>query len=216
MKTKIIRISLLFVAFALFNIAIVPKAALAQGNAFHWRFAGKGASATWDNCQNEYSCSYKSIYVSETMYRADGSKFKGTTLSYYESSYDSMTNTYTYSYGYMENPTYAIDKKLNSASVSGNVPMWTCTYDGNTGEENCVESSTVAVSASWTGNGELIKGSYKGHTVSKSFTSNYSYKGSWRSASATGSVNGVNLGASSWADLFNFKDANVYVCHGGC
>ena len=150
------------------------------------------------------------------MYRADGTRFKGTTLSYNESSYDSMTNSYTFKYGYLENPTFSIDKKINSASVSGNVPLWSCTYNENTGEETCVESGPVAVNVRWAGNGELVKGSSKSHYVSKSFTSNYSYKGSWRTAAATGTFNGVNSGVASWGSLFDYRDANVYVCHGGC
>ncbi len=216
MKSFVLRISLLLMAFTLLNIAAAPQSAQAKGNAFHWHYAGKGADATWESCQNEYNCSYKSVYVSEVMYRADGTIFKGTTLSYYNSSYNSMTDTYSYSYGYLENPTFSIDKKLNTAFVSGSVPMWNCTYNNVTGEETCVDGGTVAVSVNWAGSGELVKGSYKGHTVSKSFTSNYSNKGSWRTATATGTINGVNLGTASWSSLSDYKDANVYVCHGGC
>jgi len=215
MKT-VFKFSILFVAFALLTVTMAPKSALAAGKAFHYRYSGKGADATWEVCQNENSCSYTSVYVSEMMYKNDGTPFKGTTLYYNQYSYDNMNETYTYSYGYLENPVFSIDKKLNQATTRGTVPVWSCTYNYMTGEETCTESSPVTLNVSWAGNGELTKGSSRGHWVSKSYTSNYSYRGSWRSAAANGTINGTNLGTSSWGNLFNYREANVSVCHGGC
>lgn len=216
MKTNLLRFSLFVALFALFNIVTLPKTAHAQAIAFQWRFAGKGADASWETCADEYHCSYKSIYVSETMYRQDGTKFRGTTLSYYESTYDMVNNTSTYKYGFLENPSFTVNKKLTAVTVAGTVPVTACTYDYNTETETCVDNGTVQVSASWNGNGELVRGSSKGHYQSKSFTSVYSFRGSWRQAVATATINGQALGPSSWGSIFNYRDASVYICRSGC
>lgn len=215
MKSNVIKLIIPLFLIVLFNVVMLPKTAVAQGNAFHWRFAGKGADATWESC-DEFSCTYQSVYVSQTMYRENGTRFKGTTLSYYSSYYDANNDQYVYSYGFLENPTFTINNKLNSAHAAGTVQLSTCTYDPNTGMETCVDGGSADVNVTWSGYGDLYRGSSKSHIVSKSYTSNYMFKGSWRQANAVGSINGQNLGPVSWANIFNYRDASMTVCHGSC
>ena len=67
----------------------------------------------------------------------------------------------------------------------------------------------MTVKADWIGKGDVSGGSSK--SISKS--GNYVWKSSdsskYRDASATGSINGMDLGISSYASLSNFKNAYI-------
>lgn len=189
--------------------------ALAASKAFNYRFAGKGADAGWYSCEGDV-CTYTSVYVADTMYRYDGTKMNGRSLSYSTSTYDPVNFAFSYSYGFVENPTFSISKKLTAASVSASVPITTCSYNEMTGEETCIDGGIVQVNVTWTGIGDLIRGSSKGHYVSKNFTSNYSFKGTWREATAVGLINGNSPGEFGWGQIFDLKDSSMTSCHGSC
>ena len=102
---------------------------------------------------------------------------------------------------FTEDDVFSIDKKLNSASLS---EVQIDVYDWNTGV-----SETLTVNADWIGKGDVSRSSSK--SISKS--GNYVWKSSdsskYRDASATGSINGLDLGISSYASLSNFKNAYI-------
>jgi hypothetical protein len=103
--------------------------------------------------------------------------------------------------GYMctQDDVFSIDKKLNSASLS-EVEIEVCDWDAGVSE-------TLTVNADWIGKGGISRDSY----TSRSQSGNYVWKSSgsskYRDASATCSINGLDLGASSYASLSNFKSA---------
>ena len=77
-------------------------------------------------------------------------------------------------------------------------------YDWNTGA-----METLTVNADWTGTGDITKGSYSSSSKSGDYTWRSSDSSSSREATATGNINGLDLGISSYASLSNFKTASM-------
>lgn len=154
------------------------------------RHNGASASADWSETNGDIT-TYTYLSVTET---DDGTDI-------YVSTYTYGSDFWSDKSGYMftEDNVFTINKKLNSASLSDveiNVNDW------NTGL-----TETLTVKADWIGKGDVSGGSY----TSRSQSGNYVWKSSdsskYRDASATGSINGLDLGASSYASLSNFKNA---------
>lgn len=157
------------------------------------RHNGASASANWDEVNGDIITS-KYLSVTETK--------DGTDICLDIYTWDSSNGNFlSDKWGYIctQDDVFTIDKKLNSASLS-NVEIEV--YDWNTGE-----SETLTVNADWTGRDSISRDSY----TSKSQNGNYVWKSSdiykFRDASATASINGQDLGASSYASLSNFKSA---------
>jgi hypothetical protein len=96
---------------------------------------------------------------------------------------------------------FSMDKKLNSASLS-EVPI--NVYNWYTGEVK-----NVNVTADWTGTGEVQKGSYTSVSTSGDYRFKSTSSSTYRTATATGSINNNDLGQNSFADLNKFKSAFV-------
>jgi hypothetical protein len=75
---------------------------------------------------------------------------------------------------------------------------------------------TVRIEASWTGQGELVRGLGGYLRVTKSYTVNSRYRFTYRDATATLSIAGVDSGPSWYATLFNGKSGDLFVCHTQC
>lgn len=142
----------------------------------------------------------------------NGDVTTSTYLSVTESNYgtDVYVEIYTYGLcseswkcGYMftQDDVFKVSKKLNSASLS---EVQIEVYDYYTGQ-----LETVALKADWTGQGDVSTGSYTSRSNSGDYISRTSESSSSRDASATGTINGYDLGLSSYASLSNFK--NVYM-----
>ena len=192
---------------------------VAADQVYHFRFAGKGADAGWTNCPSGPSvgvvCTDTYIYGAEQVYREDGTKFPSTTLGLYQYSYslDRKGNWVSISDAYGSGEaTFSIDKKLTSASASATVPLTSCTVDRR-GNYTCKEGSAAVIAVSWTGQGDLgrSKGNY--HSVSTGFKYHSRWSGSYRSAMASGQVNGTDLGASQWASMYDSTSSDVYITH---
>jgi hypothetical protein len=193
------------------------------GGSFHYSMAGKGAEGGWTNCPiypavNQV-CTDTYLSVAEQVYKEDGSKIPSTTLSFYQSNYkiDRKGNYVFISdvYGYGENASLTIDNQLTSATASASVMVTTCTIDRR-GNYNCVDSGPLQVSASWSGYGSLVRSSSTSHTISKDYTYNSHFSGTYRNATASGQLNGADLGTLYYADLFNSRWSEVYICRNYC
>jgi hypothetical protein len=154
------------------------------------RHNGASAYANWDERNGDITTS-KYLSVTETN---DGT--------------DIYLDVYTWGPDYWsdksgsmftQDDVFKIDKKLNSASLSD---VEIDVYDWNTGV-----TEALTVKADWIGKGDISGGS----STSSSKNGDYVWKSSdsskYRDASVTGSINGLDLGASSYASLSNFKNA---------
>ena len=103
---------------------------------------------------------------------------------------------------------FSIDNKLNQASLSSvEVPVrFACTIDAATNVEECFDpNKTVQIQASWVGEGEISDVAYETKDKTDAFKIKYTDLQSFRSATATGSVDGESLGNSIIAFMATAK-----------
>ena len=111
-------------------------------------------------------------------------------------------------YKFTQDNVFSMDKKLDSASLNTvqiDLYQWNCDQNG------CWETPAdpATIEATWTGTGDISKGSYKwmskyGDYISKGSSSSLS-----RDATANGKINGNDLGISDFAGLAKFKSMNI-------
>jgi len=220
MKKRIILTVMLTCAMIFLTIGPGSEPVQAAGQVFRLSYVGKGADAGCTTCPsgpatNEV-CTDTYISVSEQMYTEDGVQFPSTTLFLYQYSYkvDRRGNWVSVSdtYGYGE-ANLSIDQKLTRAFASATVPLTTCTVDRR-GNYTCVDSPSIAVSASWTGQGDLSKSGSHSHSVSKGYKYNSHFQGTYRNAIADGQVDDRDLdGLSLYAAMYNNRWSDVYISH---
>lgn len=164
------------------------------------RYSGASASADWVETNGDTTI-YKYISVSKTNDFTD----------IYLEIYTSGPDYWGYDSGYLctDENVFKIDKKLNSASLSNvDINLYGGYYDED-GYYIPDDGGTVTVSADWIGKGDISTDS----SISRSQSGNFFWKSSssskYRDASAIGSINGLDLGASSYASLYSFKSASM-------
>jgi hypothetical protein len=218
MIKKIVLISLAVTLIA-FALGTSPLQARAAGSTWHFSFAGKGAEAGFTTC--DYwpvpagtICTDTYISVAEEVYKEDGTQYPSTTMwvNQYSYKFDKWGNWIfvSDSWGGGE-ASLSIDRKLSNATASATLQMTTCTVDRR-GNYTC-QDSQVPVSATWSGVGDIVRTTGNSHTVSKGYTYNSHFKGSYRDASAQ--VSGFEIGTQMWASIYNSRWMDVYVSHGG-
>lgn len=159
-----------------------------------FRQSGLSAYADWTET-NDTAITYTDLFVTKTN--------DGTDVGVSICTYDSTTGTGSCKSGYTFTQTdiFNIDKKLNSASLS---EVDIEVYDWETGA-----TETLNVKADWTGTGDIIKDSFKYSSKSGDIIFKGSSSSSSRMATATGSINSVDLGESSYGGLAQFKSASL-------
>ena len=115
-------------------------------------------------------------------------------------------------FGCVPSPNFQIDQTLTSATLA---PTTVTLVDFNTNA-----SSTVTVSAGWTGFGPETRQTQVSHFHSGGFTTTFNFVGFDRFANATGSVIDPDLnvsaaGAASFAELDKVEAGGVFVCLAG-
>lgn len=196
------------------------------GSSYRYSQTGMGADAAWTSWPTDgqwvVGTVYTDTYVStsEQALKADGTVYSDKFVFVDQFAYkiDRTGNfvfvSETYGFAGGSDVTLSIAKTLTSGSVAANISLFTCTVDRR-GNYNCVDGGIGTLAASWTGQGDLIRQSGSYHTVSKGFTDNYKFRGTYRDATATGSLNGTPIaGQLYWADLFNASSREVFICHG--
>jgi hypothetical protein len=108
---------------------------------------------------------------------------------------------------------FAISGGLTMATVSASVPMTRCEISSD-GAQNCADAASTALNVRWTGQGTLTRG--MSITNWRSGPSRYISRGSgsFRDASATGTLGSDDLGASHFATLTDSSSMSVGICHG--
>ena len=109
---------------------------------------------------------------------------------------------------------FSIVSPLVSATASASVPATSCSYDANFNLIGCVDV-TVAVSASWTGQGPIEKGTFNSNFPVDEFHVIEHFTGSSREATATATLDGTSFGAGdlAFADFGTAKHGTVTICN---
>lgn len=115
---------------------------------------------------------------------------------------------------------FTLDKiNLSTASASGTVPVTRCTFDAAGNPTGCT-NDTMAVTATWTGQGQMSRGNEYVDWVVQPGDFTYVDRGSgtFRQASATATIGGQTFDASElqFADFGVSNDLTLTVCPHGC
>jgi hypothetical protein len=110
---------------------------------------------------------------------------------------------------------FSIVNPLASAAASASVPATSCSYDANFNLIGCVDVGTVDVSASWTGQGPIARGTFNSNFRVDGFHEISHFTGSNREATATATLDGTSLGTGDliFANIGTAKSGNLTVCH---
>jgi hypothetical protein len=219
---------LALVALAALLVPVLPvTAATGPGDGGSYRFSatGMGAEALWSTAPVDGSLVTNVVYTDTYLFTADqavkqdGTVYSDKFLFIDQFSYkvDRRGNwvfvSETFGFAGGDDVQLTVDRQLASASASASVALVTCT-PGHHGSYSCVDAGIGSVAASWIGEGDILRQSGTFHLGSSGFTENGQFRGSFRNASADGSLDGVGLGSSLYADIFNSTSRDIYICHG--
>lgn len=205
--------ALLGLAVATFTVlAFAGPASAATGRVTHFTFSGPSAEASWTTTAGTTSTETL-IGVSKSPHNSSLGIDVFTSHEDANGNFTGGTDTSaTVTSGY----SFAIRQPLSSASVrASGMPVTTCTLDANFNVTGCSDT-TVNVNVTWTGQGPVTRGTQTQHLKADGFLLNVNSTGSFRDATATGTIAGRTLSTSEldFADLSTLRAAVITVCIG--
>jgi hypothetical protein len=207
------RIALYLVLFALVALAGGSStAAAAPAETFRFSFNGYFAQALWYT-QTSSSDTYTFVFAQKDRH-GNTLLFLDEFTEYYDSS-GNFTGA-TDVYGEADSGvSFSISTSLASATASATVPVTSCSYDADFNLIGCSDAGTVDVSANWTGEGPIARGTFTDNFRQDGFHEVDHFTGSDRQATATATVDGTSLGTGDllFADLGTAVSGSVIICH---
>ena len=202
--------------------AAVPAHASGSTNS-HSSSRGSGASASFSTLPSGGAVPntvYTDTYVgaAHDLTTADGTRDRDDAVyvdrfSYaYDGSGTFVPVSYAYGFAHGSSVTLSASNSLSSASVTATVPLTVCAIDADW-SSTCAGSVDTPIGVAWTGQGTTSRG----HSVSNWSTggSRYvsRYNGTFRDASASGTLGGDELGSSRWGQLYDVNAMSLSICH---
>jgi hypothetical protein len=207
------RIALYLVLFAFLTLAGGSStAAAAPAQSLHFRFNGSFAQALWET--------QTSSSITDTFVFAQSDRHGATFLflDQFTENFDSNGNFTgaTDVFGEADSGvSFSANHSLAGATASATVPVTSCSYDADFNLIGCSDAGTIDVSASWTGEGPIARGTFNQNFHQDGFHEVDHFTGSDRQATATATVGGTSLGTGDllFADLGTAVSGTVIVCH---
>ena len=192
------------VAFAFTTSA--PRAHAASGTTFVFRFHGLSAQADFDNLSPD-GCIDTFVFVDGSQNTVNKQTFSSADV--FIGQFDLCTNTQLLAAsGSTGSPTFQINKKLLSASLSATISVFDF-VSGNT--------FNVAVSVAWTSTSAIMHQNSTFHIHTKAFTLNDHFNADIRDANASGTVSDgtTNFTPSPpvFARTMSAKEVDVMITH---
>ncbi len=207
------RIALYLVLFALVALAGGSStAAAAPAETFHFQFNGSFAQALWET---QTSTSFTDTFVFAQRDRRGAALLF---LDEFTANFDSSGNFTgaTDVFGEADSGvSFSASTSLSSATASAAVPATSCSYDADFNLIGCTDIGTIDVSADWTGEGPIARGTFNDNFHQNGFHEVDHFTGTDRQATATATVGGTSLGAGDllFADLGTAVSGSVIICH---
>lgn len=207
------RIALYLVLFALVALAGGSStAAAAPGQTTQFRFNGSFAEAVWET-QTPTSITDTFVFVQKSK--------QGAALLFldvFTANFDAngnFTGATDVSGEADSGVSFSVSGMLSSATASATVPVTSCTYDADFNLIGCVDAGTIDVSADWTGEGPISRGTFTNNFRVDGFHEVDHFTGTDRQATATATVDGTSLGTGDllFADLGTAVSGSVIICH---
>jgi hypothetical protein len=193
-------------------LSLAGPASAAPGQVTHFRYNGTFAEADWFVTSGDtFSDTFLNVSKSRTGSQLFLQKFVGHTDS--EGEFLGGTQT---SVDVPNGFAFTIDaSKLTSATVQAtDLPATVCEIDADGNVVEPCESTTVDVSASWTGVGPTSRSVSNSHFSTEGFRINDHFSGTGRDAVAAGTVAGSTLTADElqFASLGKAKSGTTKFC----
>jgi hypothetical protein len=181
-------------------LALAGPASAAPGQVTHVRFSGKSAEAFWETAT--------ATGVTDTSVNASTSKhasrlFVVRLTSHFGANPRRFTGATETIANVTRGFSFTLRHSLASASLSGSgLPATTCTYDAHFNPTGC-RATTIHVTVTWTGHGPISRDVSTDHCKSDGFRVHSHFNGTFRDATANGTVAGHPVSASQlqFADL---------------
>jgi hypothetical protein len=207
------RIALYLVLFALVALAGGGStAAGAPAQTQHFQFNGSFAEALWET-QATTSTTDTFVFAQKDRH-GSASLF----LDVFTANFDSSGNFTgaTDVFGNADSGvSFSTSTSLSSAMASATVPVTSCSYDADFNPIGCSDAGTLDVSAAWTGQGPIARGTFNNNFHVDGFHEVDHFTGSDRQATASATVGGTSLGTGDllFADLGTALSGSVTICH---
>ncbi|HYU50947.1 MAG TPA: hypothetical protein VEO91_13580 [Candidatus Limnocylindria bacterium] len=114
----------------------------------------------------------------------------------------------TFGFAAGDDVSLSVARDLSSASLKATVALSTCT------ERTCSDAGTGQLAGKWVATGPAVRVNGTTTITSPGFTETVRQKGTFRDASAVGSLDGAAFGASLYADINNTSFSDHFICHG--
>lgn len=184
------------------NISFVKPKPGARPTVSNDRFRGSIAEAfneSYDDATGAYS--YQGVQVIDGSAKTKGQhpeQFSALVANSSESTYDEASQVYTFTdwFGVVDlaPDQFSMDRRLAGASVMANLTMYgyTCTEDFANEIFDCTElgAAEVTVDVVWSGEGKVIRSSYRSSDQFDGFRMRFSGRSNSRSATVSGGVSG--------------------------
>jgi hypothetical protein len=217
---------LCLLAAALGSLLAAAPAGAAGTLQYHSTFRGSGASAFFAGLapgalpQPGVTYTDTSVYAANDATLADGARYRDDAvyLNQFSYRYDEAGTfvPVAASYGVAHGAavTLKVGGDLGSASVAATVPVTRCEIDPATWATSCADAGSRSVAVAWAGAGDVSRGT--SHSTWSSGGSRYvsRFTGAWRPAGATGTLDGGDLGASTYGSIYNTSGMSLDICHG--
>ena len=192
------------VAFAFTTSA--PRAHAASGTTFVFRFHGMAAQADFDSLSPD-GCIDTFVFVDGSQNTVNEQTFSRADV--FIGRFDLCTNTQLLAaFGSTGSPTFQIDKKLLSASLSATISVFD-SVSGNT--------FNVSVSVAWTSTSAIAHEIQTFHFHTKAFTENAHFNADFRDANASGTISdgttNFTPSPSVFAQTMSAKEVDVTITH---
>jgi YD repeat-containing protein len=197
---------------ALAALALAGPASAAPGQVTHFRFHGSFAQAEWFISTDT---SFTDTYVNVSRTKQGSELFVDQYTAHFDAS-GNFTGATDTSADVTSGFTFSIARNLSVASVTGSgLPATTCTYDADYNVIGCTDT-TIDVSVTWTGQGPIARETFNQHFKVDGFSETDHFNGTFRDATASGTIGGVplNAGDLEYADLGTANSGSTVLCIG--
>ena len=201
------RFSMLVLVLTL-SLGVAASPATAKAETFHYSTRGLTAFASFYSI-DETGCidTYVDLNATDGKVKLTGKPAVISEMFIYLYQYNFCTGEWlaeAFGYASLAPDEFVIDKSLNSATLSANISL----YDYVSGTD-----FPVTIDVTWASAGSVYQQKYHAQYRSPGFKYNYRFMGTFRSATASGSVNAAGIEftpePSAYAELANVKSGEV-------
>jgi hypothetical protein len=213
--------------FALLFASLLAAAIPGEANAstgYQFMSRGSTANAVFSTLPSDgprpntiYTDSH--VFTAHDATMTDGTRYRDDLASVSRFSYrfndDGSFVPVAQAFGFVhgEGVSLAVSGGLTTATVNASVPITRCEFSGD-GAQSCADATAAALNISWSSQGTVTRGLSINNWSSGASRYISRSNGSFRNATARGTLGSDDLGTSTWATLSDTSSMSLSTCHG--